>query len=362
MFQIYNNLLITLLAQICLKNDSKHLNQVANKPCFCFFIEPQRVSNISVINNELNDTFNEDLSSQPHHKYGKSHNRAKRDSLKILHVPVRERAAKFEQIAADIRASADMTLSRNSSVSSTQSPPLSPRVSRQISFSWERQIELRLRVNRSRESSLLSSSTSSTSRSGSSRNPVSRSMSSGSAFSDYRQSYSSDDVSFEPVYEVKQSPVMEQFPETEEVPMVPNHCPIERDSVRQARIVQRTRSAPYKSHDDLYENINGNHPPQEELYENIDDARQSNRQTESHNNNLHKHELEKTKVPKQNSIYAVYWDENILEKEYPPHHPKSQEGYHSDGYRGDTDRKEYGTEEAASKSAGEIVNETRIAF
>ncbi|XP_072035805.1 uncharacterized protein [Amphiura filiformis] len=322
--------------------------------------DPQRVSNISVINNELNDTFKEDIPSQPlDNKQGNMEEkplRSYRESVRNLHVPVRERAAIFERIAADIRASADISSSRNSSVSSTQShsPPNSPRGSRQMSFGWEREINLRLGVNRSRESSQQSSSTSSTSRSNSSRthNPVSRSMSSGSVFSDYRQSYSSDDVPFEPVYEVTH--VKEQVLE-EEAPMLPERCPIERDDLRSARIIYRTRSEPPQPPDELYENINGNEPSQDELYENINEDRRSQKVP----SRTHPHEDEQpshTKVQKQDSTYAVYLDEDSLATEFPAERQKIHEGYYSDGYHGDVDYKENLANDATSKSADELDN------
>lgn len=318
-----------------------------------------------MINNELNDSFKDDIPSQTHDNTNgntkeilSSRRAHHRQSVQNLHVPVRERAAVFERIAADIRASADMSSSRSSSVSST--PPLSPRTSRQLSFGWEREINMRLGVNRSRGSSQQSCSTSSTSRSGSSRthNPASRSMSSGSVFSDYRQSISSDDVTFEPVYEVKQLQVREQLPEEEEVPMLPERYPIEREDLRSARIIHRTRSEPPQPPEELYENINGNEPSQDELYENIDDDGRKSYSRKEPLTRAHPHresEPSHSTVEKQDSIYAVYLDEDQLAANYPTEPQKVHEGYYSDGYHGDVDYKENVADDVASKSAGEII-------
>ena len=300
------------------------LNLLQINNLFCFFLDPQRVNNhgnISETNNELNDSFKEDLPSVPRHRKLERMRdktpRAQRESVRNLHVPVRERAAQFERIVADIRYSSSESSSRSSSISS---PPLSPRGSQQMSFGWERELELRLGVNRSRESSQQSSSTS---RSGSSRThmPVSRSISSGSMFSDYRQSYSSDDVPFESLHRKDSN--------------MPEHCRIEREDLHSARIIRNPRVPSSQGDHELYENIDEHQEP-------VFDG--SAEESES-------------AVKQDGGIYAVYLDEDDLVTEYPVEQQKEgkeyMDGYHSDGYHGDTDNKEMVSDEVSSKSAGE---------
>lgn len=204
--------------------------------------------------------------------------RALRQSVMALHVPVRERAAQFERIVADIRASTDLSgsVSGSSSRCSSQSrsPPDSPRDSRSMSYSWELDLSLRLGLNRSRDSSQQSSSTG-TSRSGSSRTNrvVSRSMSSSSVYSDFSlKSFSSDDQMHDDSLSIpddgKQSSQVYHQDDKESLhhqvvaatssghsdsdegdePVVPNQRPMKEASLRSAHVVS--------NEDAIYENIN----------------------------------------------------------------------------------------------------------